>query len=359
MIPQMIPAPSSRLTIHRFASAESSDTFARDVRAGLTSNPKWLLPKYFYDDLGSYLFEAICCLPEYYLTRSESEILRHHIGEIISTIEAPAQSRIRLIELGNGNSIKTHYIIEALRKSYPEIHYLPIDISAVSLERSSEELLQLYPRLRITAYAADYPTALRALAVDGRDDEGHQRNIVLFLGSSIGNLDPTESRALLRKIRAVLRRGDVLYLGADLKKSADVLAQAYDDALGVTAAFNLNLLMRINRELDGDFDVKKFAHRAIYNEQPGRIEMHLISREAQTAQIRAIDTGVDFASGESIHTENSYKYDLPTLSKLARDTGFSLEQSWFDSARRFSFNLFAAIDAPDEEHRSLMAFDEC
>ncbi len=357
MISQVIPSPSGRLTIHRFASAESSNTFAQDVRAGLTSSPKWLLPKYFYDELGSYLFEAICCLPEYYLTRSESEILRRHAGEIISTIEALVKGRIRLIELGNGSSIKTRYIIEALLKSYPEIHYLPIDISAASLERSSEELLQLYPRLRITAYAADYATALRALAADATYDEERQRNVVLFLGSSIGNLDPTESRVLLRKIRAVLRRGDVLYLGADLKKPVDVLVQAYDDALGVTAAFNLNLLVRIDRELDGDFDVRKFKHRAIYNERPGRIEMHLISREAQKVRIRAIDTEISFAPGESIHTENSYKYDLPMLSELARDTGFSLEQSWLDSARQFSFNLFAAIGAPGEERLSVMAFD--
>src|SRR5262249_52411413 len=212
-----------RLTLHRLAKGGDTNSFAKDVRSGLTAEKKFLPPKYFYDELGSRLFEAICALPEYYLTRAESEILSENAGEIVAAIATPA----RIVELGSGSAEKTRYLIEVMLRRQEALHYLPIDISAESLERSCLELLHLYPRLRITAYAADYFTALKSLV---GADEG-ERTIALFLGSNIGNFDENESRAFLREVRKILRPADGLLLGADLKKSAAALIPAYDDAL--------------------------------------------------------------------------------------------------------------------------------
>ncbi len=334
MLADIRSALPDRLTLHRLAFGGDANAFARDVHAGLTANPKAMPPKYFYDELGSRLFEAICFLPEYYLTRAESEILRQHADEIVAAIASPA----RVVELGSGSAEKTRYLLEAMLRRQPQLHYLPIDISDASLERSSLELLHLYSNLRITAYAADYFTALQAL----KNADENERTIALFLGSNIGNFNTDEALNFLREVRKVLRAEDGLLIGVDLKKSADILIPAYDDALGVTAAFNRNLLVRINRELNADFDIKKFLHRAIYNEKLGRIEAHLVSTEKQSARIHALDLEISFEPGETIHTENSYKFDLEQLSAFAQATGFSLEKSWFDQARRFSFNLFAA-----------------
>ena len=331
---------TDRLVIHRLARDEVSDEFAKDVRAGLSGRPKTIPPRYFYDDLGSQLFEAICLLPEYYLTRAESEILSRHADEIVSSVEGPA----RLIELGSGSADKTRHLIEALLARQPELHYLPIDISDVALDRSSAVLLHIYPRLRITAYAADYFTALRALAEAGVTERQGKRTLALFLGSNIGNFNPDEAVAFLSEIRKMLHPEDGLLVGADLKKPSDMLVPAYDDALGVTSAFNRNLLARINRELGADFDISKFEHRATYNEHLGRVESHLVSLEAQTVLIKAIDLEIGFEPGETIHTENSYKFDLEQLAGLARQSGFCLTKTWFDGARRFSFNLLAACD---------------
>ena len=328
------PLPD-RLLLHRLAYGGDASALAEDARAGLTAQPKTLPPKYFYDELGSKLFEAICSLPEYYLTRAESEILRARADEIVAAIKAPA----RLVELGSGSAEKTRFLIEAMLRRQARLHYLPVDISAASLERSSIELLQLYPRLHITAYEADYFTALRELAPAAAGEF----TIALFLGSNIGNFDRHEARRFLRAVRKVLKPNDGLLLGADLKKSAAILIPAYDDALGVTAAFNRNVLVRINRELRADFQVDQFRHLAIYNEALGRVEAHLVSRLDQRVRIAALDLEIHFREGETIHTENSYKFDSDLLADLARDTGFALARSWFDEARRFSFNLFAVV----------------
>lgn len=326
-----------RLTIHRLAPGGDANAFANDVRAGLMRIAKSLPPKYFYDELGSRLFEAICWLPEYYLTRAESEILETSAAEIVSSIEGP----VRLLELGSGSAEKTRYLIEALLAKQPQLHYLPVDISDSSLELASQRLLRLYPGLRITAFAADYFTALQVLARRVPADT-NCRTVAVFLGSNIGNFGRDESREFLRAVRKLLRPQDALLLGADRKKSPEVLIPAYDDALGVTAAFNLNLLARINRELDGDFDVKKFQHSAAYNDELGRIEIHLVSREPQRVRIRALDLEVSFNKGETIRTENSYKFDRDQLALIARDTGFLLAETWLDRAHLFSFNLFVA-----------------
>ena len=248
---------------------------------------------------------------------------------------------MRLLELGSGSAEKTRFLIEALLETQTELHFLPVDISELSLELSSQRLLRLYPGLRITAFAADYFTALEALARRVPADL-NRRTVAVFLGSNIGNFGRDESREFLCAVRRLLRPEDALLLGADLKKSTDVLLPAYDDALGVTAAFNLNLLSRINRELDGNFDVRTFQHNATYNADLGRIEIRLVSLKPQTVRIRAIDLEAGFDEGESICTENSYKFDLEQLSMMGHETGFVLAKAWFDQAHLFSFNLFVA-----------------
>lgn len=325
---------NDRLMLYRFAKGGDVNAFSEDVRKGLTANPKYLLPKYLYDELGSRLFEAICLLPEYYLTRAEKEILQNQSDEIVSFL--PPNSRI--VELGSGNAEKTRFLLEAMLNRQTKLHYLPVDISEASLIRSSEELLGNYENLTITAYAADYFRALRGIESAEADDH----TVVLFLGSNIGNFSRDEALNFLEEVRRVLKPGDVLLLGADLKKSVDLLIPAYDDALGVTAAFNLNLLVRMNRELAGDFQLKNFQHRAIYNKEFGRVEMHLVSKERQTVYLKALDLRVHFEKGESMHKENSYKFDLEQIAALGYQSGFALEKSWFDTEKRFSFNLLAA-----------------
>ena len=332
---------SERLRIRHVgaARADGLEGFAEDVRAGLSSNPKYLFPKYFYDELGSQLFDAICLLPEYYLTRAETEVLATHAAEIVGAL---GDETVTLLELGSGSAVKTRSLIDALLSRQPELLYVPIDISASALETSARVLLQSYPSLRIEAYASDYYSALEELRRE--DATGRRRLLALFLGSNIGNFDRDEARLFLRALRGVLRAGDALLVGADLKKASATLEAAYDDALGVTAAFNLNLLARINRELDADFNLRAFRHVALYNEAHGRIEIYLESTRAQQAHIRRLDMRVDFVAGERIHTENSYKYDLPELARLAADTGFTHARTWLDPARQFSSNIFLAVE---------------
>lgn len=327
-----------RLVIRNLQRSDQSAGFAADITAGLKASPKHLFPKYFYDELGSRLFDAICLLPEYYLTRAEDEILGHYSDEIAAAL----QVETRLLEMGSGSASKTRSLIEALLSRQRELLYIPIDISESALETSARVLLQSYPLLRIEAYAGDYYTGLAALRTSGPPPAG-RRTLALFLGSNIGNFDAEESLTFLRSLRRVLRAGDALLLGADLKKDAGTLEAAYDDSLGVTAAFNLNLLARINRELKGDFDLRSFRHRAMYNESLGRIEVYLESTRSQTVNLKDLDCQVRFAEGERIHTESSYKYDLAQLSRMAEQTGFARTRTWFDHAGRFSSNLFVAV----------------
>lgn len=325
-----------RLIIHDLASAKALTSFAEDVRAGLLSHPRKLFPKYFYDELGSQLFEAICLLPEYYLTRAEDEIIERYADEIVA--EVPGHKR--LLEMGSGSASKTRRIIEAILKEQPDLLYIPVDISATALETSSRVLLQAYPRLSIRAFAGDYYSGLKALGTANSQDS--VRTLALFLGSNIGNFDRQEARTFLRALRHVLAPGDSLLLGADLKKERAVLEAAYDDSLGVTAAFNLNLLARINRELEADFDLRAFKHYVRYDEEAGRIEIYAESVRAQVVCIAGLNLELKFVEGERIHTENSYKYDMADLSRLAAETGFTLSRTWHDSMKRFSSNLFVA-----------------
>lgn len=332
--PSAGPRPPGRFTVRSLDTGRVLPTFAEDVRRGLTAEPKFLYPKYFYDELGSRLFEAITALPEYYLTRAEAEILAAHAGEIAAAVGGP----LRLLELGSGDGQKTRLLIEALLHRQGTLDYLPIDISASAVEVSSRALLLSYPALRISAWVGEYHQALQAL---GEEEAGAGRTLALFLGSTLGNLEPEGRLSLFRDIRAALRPGDAFLLGVDLRKSEGVLLPAYDDPLGVTAAFNRNLLVRINRELGGEFDLAAFRHRAVYNRREGRIEMHLESRRTQTVPVRALGIDVPFVQGETIHTENSYKFTLEQVAELAAGAGFELAKTWTDSGRRFASSLLS------------------
>lgn len=320
--------------IHNLVKRDPRAGLAEDVRRGLSSKPKRFLPKYFYDQLGSQLFEAICLLPEYYLTRAENEILERYADEIVASVGG----NTTLVEMGSGSASKTRLLIEALLRKQDGLLFIPVDISASALDSSSRILLQSYPQLKIEAYAADYFAGLAELGKTPR-----ARTLALFLGSNISNFDLEEALKFLRALRQVLREGDALLLGADLKKEKSVLEAAYNDALGVTAAFNLNVLARINRELAGNFDLRAFQHRAFYNEGPGRVEIYIESTRKQTVTISELEMKVQFAAGEQIHTENSYKYDLDDITRLASATGFTRARTWLDQREQFSSNLLLAV----------------
>jgi dimethylhistidine N-methyltransferase len=324
-----------RLVIHNLVKRDPLADFAEDVRRGLTATSKHLFPRYLYDELGSQLFEAICLLPEYYLTRAEKEILTEHATEIVRSIETPNT----LIEMGSGSASKTRLVIEALLRDEPELLFVPVDISATALEQSSRVLLQSYPGLRIEAYAAEYFNSLAELAKKERGG-----TLALFLGSNVSNFEPEEARKFLQAMRRVLKAGDALLLGVDLKKDRKTLEAAYNDDLGVTAAFSRNVLVRINRTLDGDFYLPAFRHRAAFNEKASRIEIYVESLREQTVNLRKLDLTIKFAEGEMIHTENSYKYDLESIRSLAAETGFDCHRTWLDAKKQFSSNLLLAAE---------------
>src|SRR5712671_4591729 len=322
-----------RLTIHDLARRNGNAEFAEDVRRGLSSNPKQLFPKYLYDSLGSRLFDAICHVDEYYPTRAENEILTRHADEMVAGVPGCRT----LIELGSGSADKTRKIIEALLRQQSELLFIPVDISASALEKSSRALLAAYPMLRIEAYAADY---LEGLAAMQPLPSGPA--LTLFLGSNIGNFEKDEALSFLQAIRRTMRPGDALLLGADLKKDRVTLEAAYNDALGVTRAFIVNELARINRELGGNFDLWAFGLRSVYNEAAGCVEVYLESLRSQSVNIRRLDLTISFAAGERMHMENSYKYSADDLSRMATESGFELTSTWLDDQRRFSSNLLVA-----------------
>jgi len=319
-----------RLEILAGPPRHAEPSFAQDVASGLGSNPKRLPSKYFYDELGSALFDAITLLPEYYLTRAETEILREWGWEIVRALGNP----VEFVELGSGSAVKTRILIEEALRVQRTLHYSPIDISSEALRASAEMLVERYPHLTVTAYAADYFAILRhgALRRPGRV-------MAMFMGSNIGNYEPAQARELLRTLGAGLKSGDGILLGADLKKDARTLQLAYDDAAGVTAAFNKNLLGRINRELGGDFDLDRFRHVAEYDSQAGCVHSYLESQCGQLVRIEALQAAIPFASGERVHTESSYKFSEHDVRALARDCGLTFERSWLDAQERFSVNL--------------------
>jgi dimethylhistidine N-methyltransferase len=312
------------------------NNFSEDVKTGLTSESKYLPFVYFYDHIGSQLFEKICELPEYYLTRTETNILLTNAEDIASKFSKGTV----LVELGSGSSTKTRILIEAFLERQNLAHYTPIDVSHQMLEESSCSLLKEYPELEINAIAARYNEG-----IDHLDIRKDQQNLITWLGSSIGNFDRSEVTAFLRHIRKIMHPNDRFLVGIDLQKDKSIIENAYNDAQGVTAEFNLNLLTHVNRELGGDFILENFDHKAIYNNEIGRIEMYLISNIDQKVYISELDLEVSFVANESIHTENSFKFSPDDIDALAEETGLCVEQQWFDTERLFSLNLFApAID---------------
>ena len=325
------PRLSERLTIERTTSAVKTLTFADDVREGLQADPKYIRPKWLYDDLGSALFDAICKLPEYDLTRVEGGILAHHARDIVALFADP----LDLIELGSGSSLKTRHVIDAILARQPHLRYQPIDISDDALINASTQLVNRYPHVEISAHAGDYYTVLER----GKLPRG-ERALVMFLGSNIGNSEPAEAVRLLRAIAQAIEPGDGLLLGVDLKKSPQALINAYDDATGVTAAFIKNVLGRMNRELSADFRLSKFAHRVEYDETIGAVTSYLESLEEQTVTILALKQSYRFARGERIHMESSYKFSYNDLIDLAETSGFYLKERFTDQHQRFCEALF-------------------
>lgn len=313
-------------------AANRRAAFARDVAEGLTASPKRLSCCYFYDEEGSRLFEAICDLPEYYLTRAEAAILRNHADEIAACFPR----EVTLFELGSGNAGKTRLLIDAFLRTRPRQRYVPVDICRTVLEESSLELLRSYANLEIFAIAAEYHEALAQL----HTEQGPPK-LILWLGSNIGNFDRAEAAAFLGRIRTTLTSADRVLVGIDLRKDRHILEAAYDDAAGVTAEFNRNLLVRINRELGGHFDPTRYRHRAVYQEEAGRIEMYLASTAAQQVAIDQLALVIDLTAGEAIHTESSYKYSFAEMDALAKAAGLTVQRRWLDDAGQFSLNLFA------------------
>src|ERR1700704_7001741 len=308
---------------------EQTSIFARDAIGDLSQHPKRLSPKYFYDATGSELFEAITRLPEYYPTRTELKILRDHGSEIAATIPNGAA----LVEFGAGATTKVRLLLESCDFGA----YVPVDISGDFLNAQADALRKDFPGLDVHPVAADFtaPFALPA-EIAGMPKVG------FFPGSTLGNFEPHEASAFLRSAREILGGAAQMILGVDLEKNERVLYDAYNDAAGVTARFNLNVLVRINRELGGNFDTAGFTHRAIYNRDRHRIEMHLISRKAQT--MRILGRSFAFRAGESIHTESSYKYSVDRFAALARGSGWKPTASWTDAGGMFSVHALVAAD---------------
>ena len=308
------------------------ENFETAVVAGLSQAPKTLPCKFFYDQTGSELFSRICRLDEYYPTRTEIGILRQTAGRIAEL----AGPESHLIELGSGDSIKVRLLLEAMTS--PARH-TAVDISREHLRISADELVQRFPHIEIAAVCADYT---RPFDVPPPTERPNARKIGFFPGSTIGNFTPNEAVSFLKSTAILLNGGD-LVIGVDLKKDQDRLNAAYNDSEGVTAAFNINLLVRINRELGGDFDVDAFEHRAHFNSQKGRIEMHLISRRDQSVAIG--NYRFQFAKGETIHTENSYKYGVEEFQEIAARAGFRPLDVWTDDEELFSIHYLQAPDA--------------
>lgn len=308
---------------------EQTSAFARDAIDDLSQRPKRLSPKYFYDVTGSELFEAITRLPEYYPTRTELSILSDRGGDIAAIIPKGAA----LVEFGAGATTKVRRLLEHCAIGA----YVPVDISGDFLKTQADGLCKDFPGLAVYPVEADFtatfplPAAVAAMPKVG-----------FFPGSTLGNFEPHEACAFLRRAREILGPGAQMIVGVDLEKDERVLYDAYNDAAGVTARFNLNVLVRINRELGGNFDLSAFTHRAIYNRERHRIEMHLISKKSQT--VRMLGTTIPFRAGESIHTENSYKYSIERFAALARGSGWTPTESWTDPASMFSVHALVTSD---------------
>jgi L-histidine Nalpha-methyltransferase len=334
-------------------SISTSEAVAGEARAGLNARPKTLSPWLFYDEAGSHLFEQITELPEYYLTRTERGIFAANAEEILREAAAShgphPPGKLTLIELGAGTATKTGILLAEAVRQQGSVVYQPVDVSETALAEASENILKNIPGVTVRCQVADYTREGLPL-----DRLRNTRTLALYIGSSIGNFMPEDAREVLRILRAQLLPGDMLLLGTDLAPSAGpgnhkteaMLLAAYDDAAGTTAAFNLNVLTRLNRDLGADFDTETFRHKVLWNPAESRIEMHLESLIAQSVRIPAYDDGdltIDFAPGETIHTENSYKFTPGAVEALLASAGFKATRSWQDPQHLFAVTLATAL----------------
>lgn len=339
---------TSRLRFVEAHGAHIPDTLCQIVDEGLSLDQKTLPCRYIYDAAGSHLFEQICRLPEYYLTRTEQAILERHAFEMV---DAAGEDRcdLSLVEFGSGSSYKTRLLMNAALARQRSLHYVPIDISTEFLRNSSETLLEEYPNLSITAIAGEYGDGIEALPSD------ECPRLILFLGSNVGNFENEEAVGFLAAIRRRMEPADRILIGVDLVKDRDVLHTAYNDSLGITAEFNKNLLYRINRELGGDFHIASFHHDAPFIDERSRIEMRLVSHSVQTVGIRATDRAYRFQAGEYIHTENSHKYTLDGFTDLCRRAGLDVQEQWMDSREWFAVILLHPTSTGQPDSQDLNA----
>ena len=321
----------SRLRYFKPHASRVEGTFAEEICSSLGREPKSIHPKFFYDQRGSALFEEICSLPEYYQYRTEAAILESIQQDLAEQLDG----RFRLVELGSGASAKTRLVLDVLAGAQRETEYVPIDISDI-LAESSERLLRDYDSLSITGIIDTYEGGLEFL---GR--HGGQRSLILFLGSSFGNFAREDGAAFMEMIRSAMRPGDLLLIGLDLAKDKAVLEAAYDDSQGVTAKFNLNVLSRINDELDADFDLENFEHYSTYNEKEQRIEMYLRSLANQHVIVSKSNLSLRLTKGELIHTEYSYKYAPGQIRAMLEESGLRPVRTWTDGDKKFSLTLAA------------------
>ncbi len=319
----------SKLQYFKPHASKIEKTFAEEISSSLNRNSKFITPKFFYDKKGSDLFEKICTLPEYYPTRTEISILKNLQTELPSFID----DSFRLVELGSGSSVKTRLVLDIFTKMQQTTEYFPIDISEI-LTESSEQLLQDYDNLRITGIIDTYEGGLEFLK--NYDDKN---NLILFLGSSFGNFSPADGKIFLEKINSTMKSGDLFLIGLDLVKDSQILESAYDDTQGVTAEFNLNVLSRINDELDADFNLNNFSHYSTYNKEDQRIEMYLKSLVNQSVIISKSNLSLNLEKDELIHTEYSHKYTLDQIKTLLESTGFKINHTWLDENTHFSLTL--------------------
>ena len=319
----------SKLQYFKPHATKIEKTFAEEISSSLNRDSKFISPKFFYDKKGSDLFEKICTLPEYYPTRTEIAILKNLQTLLPSFID----NSFRLVELGSGTSVKTRLILDIFTKIQQTIEYFPIDISEI-LTESSEQLLQDYDNLRITGIIDTYEGGLEFLK-----NYDNKNNLIVFLGSSFGNFSPGDGRIFLEKINATMKPGDLFLIGLDLVKDSQTLESAYNDTQGVTAKFNLNVLSRINDELDADFNLNNFSHYSIYNKKDQRIEMYLKSLVNQSVIISKSNLSLNLKKDELIHTEHSHKYTLNQIKTLFESTGFQINHTWLDENTHFSLTL--------------------
>jgi dimethylhistidine N-methyltransferase len=303
--------------------------YAEEVLVGLTTYPKSLPCKLFYDSKGSALFEEITRLPEYYLTRTELEILHERSGEIAQAVGLGTT----IVELGAGTAAKTCTLLQALSRRQIRVSYLPVDISPAALNEARERVQMQCPQVSVRPVVADFGGGFRFL----RDVPG--RKLVLYLGSSIGNFDPDGAIKMLSQIRHQLAAEDALLLGTDLVKDRSILLPAYSDSQGITERFNKNILCRLNRELGANFDLSFFRHVACWNAERSRMEIYLESLRRQTVDILLLNLRVRFANGERVHTENSYKYTLSIVKNMLEPAGFALDRTWLDQRKWFALHL--------------------